>query len=237
MAGYREHISVSGLIGAFYGCAATVAMGFTPIQGALAFIFTWLAGMGPDLDSQSGKPIRELFGLMGAVAPLVLMQHMHAIGGHTERAMFLSICLYVVVRYGGAMLIGKLSVHRGMFHSVPALLIAAMLTFLCYKSDRFAVKLLMAGGVAIGFFSHLVLDELYSVQWNGTRLKLSRSAGSALKMVGKHFWPNAFTYGLLMFLSYAVLVKVNILTLPGEEVAPPLIREAMEDLEDAPVYR
>ncbi|MDB4614551.1 metal-dependent hydrolase, partial [bacterium] len=196
----------------------------------------WVAGMMPDLDSQSGKPIRELFSLAAALAPLVLMQHLHALGGNTERAMFLGLIVYALVRYGGATLVGALSVHRGMFHSVPALLIAAELTFLFYKSPAANVKFFMAGAVAIGFLSHLVLDEMYSVQWNGGRLKLAKSAGSAMKMVGKHFWPNAVTYGLLGFLTFAVLVKTGLATLPGEEKAPPVLQQATE-LEDAPIYR
>jgi membrane-bound metal-dependent hydrolase YbcI (DUF457 family) len=40
--------------------------------------------------------------------------------------------LYGAVRYGGATVLGKLTVHRGMFHSIPALIIAAEITFLCY---------------------------------------------------------------------------------------------------------
>ena len=51
--------------------------------------------------------------------------------------------------------------------------------------------------VAIGFLSHLVLDELYSVQWSGVRVTLKKSSGSALKMFGPEFVPNAMAYMLL----------------------------------------
>ena len=99
------------------------------------------------------------------------------------------------------------------------------------------VQLLLSVGVAVGFLSHLILDELYSVQWDGTRVKLKRSAGTALKFMGARFVPNAICYGLLMFLSYAVLVKTRVLPGPGEVAAPRVIeiREA-ENLEDAPKY-
>jgi hypothetical protein len=236
MAAYREHITVSGLLGAFYGGAGVIGLGFHPIQGAIAGCLCWVAGMIPDLDSQSGRPIRELFSLTAALAPAVMMQHLHALGGNTERAMFLALLLYAFVRYGCATLVGKLSVHRGMFHSIPALFIAAEVTFLSYKSGDTNVKFFMAGAVAIGFLSHLALDEMYSVQWHGGVVKLSKSAGSAMKMIGKHFWPNAFTYGLLGFLTYAVLVKTELATLPGEERAPRILQQATE-LKDAPVYR
>src|SRR5690606_7874511 len=74
---------------------------------------------------------------------------------------------------------------------------------------------LMAGGVGLGYFSHLVLDELYAVQWNGVRVRLNKAAGSALKIFGKNMPANAFTYGLLLFLTYAALVKVGFVTNPN----------------------
>lgn len=237
MAGYREHITVSGLLGFTYGSGAALTLGFTPTQGTLAGLLTWVAGMLPDLDAQRGKPIRELFAVVAAIGPLLLMRSMDMLGGDNERAMLLALILYGAIRYGGATVVGKLSVHRGMFHSIPALLIAAELTFLCYRHSDHTVRLLMAGGVALGFLSHLILDELYSVQWDGTKLKLKKSSGTALKFVGKRLAPNAIAYGLLMFLTYAIMVKTNVIPGPGEERVPeaPPLREAKE-LEDAPQY-
>ncbi|MFQ5733751.1 MAG: metal-dependent hydrolase, partial [Planctomycetaceae bacterium] len=150
MAGYREHVSISGLLGAVYGGGATFALGFTPVQGALAAVFTWVSGMLPDLDSQSGKPVREIFSLAAAAAPLCAMNRLLRWAGNAEGAMLLAILMYVAIRYGGAILLGRLSVHRGMFHSIPAMLIAAELAFLAYESDTPMVKFLMAGGVAAG---------------------------------------------------------------------------------------
>lgn len=237
MAAYREHVTVSGMLGVFYGGAATVGMGFTPVQGMLAGLLTWVSGMLPDLDSESGKPIRGLFSVVAAIVPMFVMRYVDQMGGDTERAMLLALILYGVIRYGGAAVVGKVSVHRGMFHSIPALIIAAEMTFLFYRHSDEMVRLLMAGGVATGFLSHLILDELYSVQWDGTKVKLKRSAGTAMKFMGKHVPANAFAWGLLFFLSYAVLVKVDLIPGPGEERAPEVIniREA-KGIDDAPRY-
>ncbi|MCA9066441.1 MAG: metal-dependent hydrolase, partial [Planctomycetaceae bacterium] len=170
MAGYREHISVSGMLGIAYAFAAVFLFGYSAIQAAIAAVLTWISGMLPDLDSESGRPIRELVGLTASLTPLILLQNVHAIGVSGDRALLFALLSYGTVRYGGAFLLAKLTVHRGMFHSIPALLISAELTFLAYRSDDVRVRLLMGLGVGIGFLSHLVLDELYSVQWNGTRL-------------------------------------------------------------------
>jgi membrane-bound metal-dependent hydrolase YbcI (DUF457 family) len=235
MAGYRTHISVSGLLGAGYGTAATLVFGFTPVQGALAGVLTWVAGMLPDLDSESGKPVREVFNLLAAAAPLCMMRRLLIWGGNPEGAVLLAVLLYAAIRYGGAMLLGAVSVHRGMFHSLPAMVIAAELAFLAYESDAVVVKLLMAGGVAAGFLSHLVLDEIYAVEWTGLRLKLNKFAGSAVKLLGPRMVPNVVTYALLAVLTYASLVDAGLLKDPaGNRKAAPALRQATGE---QPAYR
>lgn len=228
MAGYREHVSVSGLLGVGYGFAAGYWLGFTPVQGALAGVLTWVAGMLPDLDSETGKPVREVFGLAAAAAPVLMLPHLVEWGGDPERTMLLAVLLYAAVRYGGGCLLGRLAVHRGMFHSLPALLIAAELAFLAYKSDRVPVKLLMAGGVALGFLSHLLLDELYSVEWSGLRLRLNQAAGSALKLAGRNFFPNVVTYALLTVLTYATLVQIGWVEDPEWKPGANVLQQATE---------
>jgi membrane-bound metal-dependent hydrolase YbcI (DUF457 family) len=221
MAGYREHISVSGACGAAYGATASLLLGFTPVQGALAGCLTWVAGMLPDLDADGGKPVREIFGLLGAVVPLVAIRHLIRWCGSVDGVVLSAIIIYALTRYGGAAVLKRLSVHRGMFHSIPALIIAAELMFLAYVSDSIAVKCLMAGGVAIGFLSHLLLDELYSVQWSGLRLKLSKSAGSAFKMTSSRLIPNVFAYATLMFLTWLTLIDVGLIREPDSLQSPP----------------
>jgi hypothetical protein len=232
MAGYRQHISVSGFLGIAYGLGATFLLDFTPVQATLAGCLAWVAGMLPDLDSESGRPVREIFGLIAAVVPFEMMGHLLEWGGNPEGAMLLAVLTYAAIRYGGALVLGKLSVHRGMFHSIPAMLIAAELAFLGYKSDLINVKLLMAGGVALGFLSHLILDEMYSVEWSGIRVRLNKSAGSACKLVGKKFGPNLVTYALLVVLTYAMLVEMQLVDEPGATHG--LLRQAVEDV---PLWR
>lgn len=229
MAGYREHISVSGALGIVYGLVGTFCLGFTGVQGALAASLVWVSGMLPDLDSQTGKPVREAFSLIAAVTLMMVMQRLWEWGGDAETAMLLAIGLYAAIRYGGAFVLGKLAVHRGMFHSVPMLLIVTELMFLGYKSDSVNVRLLMAVGVAVGFASHLALDEMYSVAWTGLRLKLNQAAGSALKFVGNGFMPNLVTYGLLSALTYLILVDAGLLHAPPAQHFPAFFRQAVEE--------
>ncbi|MDB5336946.1 MAG: hypothetical protein JWN70_2565 [Planctomycetaceae bacterium] len=205
MAAYREHLTTSCVLGIGVASSA-IALGFTPVQGVLGGTITGLGGILPDLDSESGRPVREIFGVTAALVPIVMIRHLLEWGGNTDGAMLLCVMLYVSVKYGGAMLLGVLAVHRGMFHSIPAMLIAGEVAYLGYKSEQISMKLLMGVGIMIGFFSHLVLDELYAVEWHGLRVKLNKFAGSAVKFSGRSYPANIFAYGLLFTLSYTVWV-------------------------------
>lgn len=214
MADYRTHVMTSSALGAVYGLSSTVLLGFTGIQGALAGVLTGVSGMLPDLDSDSGRPIREVFGLLAAVGPLVMMERLERWGGSREAALLLAVILYVAIRYVASGILQLTCVHRGMFHSLPALLIAAEIAFLAYLNDSPAVRGLMAVGVALGFGSHLVLDEIYSVTWNGGRLQLKASAGSAVKMVGPSWPVNFLVFGIALTLGYAVLLDGGFANVP-----------------------
>lgn len=212
MANFREHVTTSSLLGLGYGLTGIVGFGFSPVQGLLSACLTGLSGMLPDLDSDNGRPVREMFGLLGAVGPLLLVNRvigLLGLPGDPETIMLVIVALYVAIKYGGAELISRISVHRGMFHSWPALLIAAETVFLAYPSPRVPVKLFVAGGVALGFLSHLLLDELYSVELKNSRLALKKSSGTALKWSGDALLPNVVSYTLMATLTYATFSEAG----------------------------
>ncbi len=236
MAAYREHITFSTLLGVGYAVGSSLLLGLSPTQGAMAGWFTALGGMLPDLDSNTGRPVREMFSLVAALLPLILVQHVVRLLGITpnvETIMLLIVVMYLLIKYGGQKLVGAVSVHRGMFHSLPAMLIASEIVYLGYPSEHTRVKLWMAVGIGIGFFSHLLLDEVYSVEWSGVRLKVKKSAGSAIKMFGKLFVPNVVTYSLLATLTYAVLVDAGLIIPRARQETPSLATDRQSQATDA----
>ena len=56
----------------------------------------------------------------------------------------------------------------------------------------------------IGFLSHLVLDELYSVDFTGARLKLNKFAGSAVKFWSPSWPATLVCYAILGALGWSV---------------------------------
>jgi hypothetical protein len=91
-----------------------------------------------------------------------------------------------------------------MFHSFPAMAIFAELTYLLFYGESMATRLYMVSAVCIGFFSHLILDEIYSVDWKGEP-RLKSSFGTACKFIGPVPWANASCYSKLAALTLFVL--------------------------------
>lgn len=208
MAAFREHVTFSTVLGVGYAVGLK-AMGYEPSHALLAGGLCGLAGMLPDLDSDSGKPVRELFGFLASVAALIFF---HRLGeGDLEYRLLLAAGLYLFIRFGFSYLFKQLTVHRGMCHSIPAALIAGLSTYLIFSNMDHRDSLAMAGGVLIGFLSHLVLDEIYAVGFNGIKLKVNQFAGSALKFTSKSRPATLVCWFLLVLLSYRVAVTEGVL--------------------------
>lgn len=229
MAGFEQHLRVSTGIGVATGAVATFGFGFTPAQGILAAYLCGVSGMLPDIDSTSGKPLREMSNLTAAIIPMIMMERLKEWGGDFDTALLLAILAYMGVRFAGSWMLSKMSVHRGMFHSVPALAIAALAVFVGWKSDEMGVRILMAASVAMGFLSHLVLDEIYAVQWNGLAPELNQFAGSATKFFGKSMMANIFTWSLVAGLTWLSLGRAGVVEEPAVP-KPAEIREALNSL-------
>src|SRR5262249_2381631 len=174
-----------------------------------------------DGDSASGVRGREVFGLFGAVVPLMmlrrLLRHHHA---PIDEALVTAAAAYVVIRYGLSYLFKRLTVHRGMFHSIPAMLIAGLATFLIYHHPDTRLRFMLAFGVMTGFFSHLLLDELYSVDLRGVKPKLNKYSGSALKFASPSQLATGVTYLVLLALGFLAFLDSG-LSRTGER--PPVV--------------
>lgn len=202
MAAFHQHVTVSAAIGTGY-TAALITAGFEWSHSVLAGGLCAIAGMLPDLDSDSGKPVKELFGLAAAVVPMLELHRLERLAESPEGGIALAALLYLVIRFGLSALFKRITVHRGMFHSLPAACIAALLAFLAHDCPEVDGRLLMATGVFLGYLSHLVLDEISSVDLSGLRFK--SSAGSALKLYSANWAASLFTWLLLFTLGFVVV--------------------------------
>lgn len=209
MASYVGHLTFSTGLGAVYGAAGAVGlhMDWGPV-----FMGASLAAVGgllPDLDSDSGVPVREMFGLAAVLVPFMLFPRLQAHGFTPEQILAILFAVYLTVRYGVSYLFKKWTVHRGIYHSIPAMLIAGLTVFLLYHSPNMNLRLYLAAGVMLGFLSHLVLDELCSVDFSGVAIKVNQFAGTALKLKSESWVITLVTYSLLSYLGYLAYNDAN----------------------------
>ena len=139
----------------------------------------------PDLDSNSGIPQREMLSFVSVIIPMLMLQRFQALGLEPEHMVFIAGVMYVIIRFGIGGLFRRYTKHRGMWHSIPAAIIAGLVTFLVCLSGDFEIRLFKSWAVVIGFVSHLLLDEIYAVDWQGRQIRVKKSFGTALKFFGK----------------------------------------------------
>src|SRR6185436_8927691 len=111
-----------------------------------------------------------------------------------ERIVVAAAIVYLIMRFGVAWFFKRYTVHRGMWHSIPAMFTASLLAFLLYSTENIYLRLFVAGGVTLGFFSHLLLDEIWAVGFGWTGPRLKKSFGTALKCWGPSRFDNFSVY-------------------------------------------
>ena len=237
MAGFKTHITTSCTLGVGY--AALGAYYGLPVEAAaVAGCLCGVGGMLPDIDSDSGVPLRETMGFFAAVTPMMLVDRFQHLGWNYEQMVLAGAVSYLLVRFGIAKLLKRYTVHRGMFHSIPALLIFTGIAFLISGHSNLHLRYFKAGGVFLGVFSHLMLDEIYSIEWAGGRWRFKKSFGTALKLWGDDMWGNFSVYWKLAAVVVLILSEPAVMDRYGqlspivinnEALRERLVRDVMPD--------
>ncbi len=199
MANFQTHISASTLLGVAYGTVAYTQFGVSAGHSCVAAALCSVAGMLPDLDHKLGVPLREMLCFVSLMVPMLMLRRFEEIGLSPEQMVFVSGVLYVLIRFVGGELFRKFTVHRGMWHSIPAAILAGMVTYLICLSPENEIRLMKSWAVVLGFMLHLLLDELYSVDLMNRRIK--KSSGTALKFFGKKSGPNLLVYANIIIIA------------------------------------
>jgi hypothetical protein len=182
MADFKTHMMGAALVSgvAATGMAMISHSGAQAVMGYFALGVT--GGILPDIDSDSSIPIRVAFSVLSVIAGFLMVFHLGAELSLLELVLIgLGTCL--LVRYGVFSVFTRFTVHRGLYHSIPAALFSGLATVLLAHEvfELDAVTAWTAGSfVTLGFLVHLILDELYSVNLMGMQVK--RSFGTAFNL-------------------------------------------------------
>lgn len=204
MAGFKTHITVSTLFGVGYGAGAYAMFGMPGPSCILAAGLCGVSGMLPDVDSDPGRPLRESLAFGAAVVATTAVERFRQFGLAPEMLILGAAAVYLLVRFGLGWFLQHYTVHRGMFHSLPAAVVFGEVAFLLFTGEV-RLRCYLAGAVVIGYVSHLILDELYSVHYVRGRMAFKKSFGTALKIIGPKLWPNVSVYAKLAILTFLAL--------------------------------
>ena len=109
------------------------------------------------------------------------------------------------IRHGLRRVLSRLAKHRGISHSLPTCGVWGLATYLYYPSNYHGLRVLMAAAVMVGFFSHLLLDEICSVDLKGARV--NKAFGTAIKLWAPSPWSTLAMYGLLSYLAWLTIQR------------------------------
>ena len=136
-------------------------------------------GLLPDIDSETSIPLRVSQRIVATIGTLLIVVGFAPTFSLPELGL-IAIGAYTLFEAGFAMF-GRATSHRGLVHSLPSAACFALSAGLIGHHVFGTTPVqswFNALFLAVGFVTHLVLDELYSVNLLGARLK--KSFGSAL---------------------------------------------------------
>ncbi|MES1935720.1 hypothetical protein C27AD_05183 [Salinisphaera hydrothermalis C27AD] len=182
LANFTTHIGVAASVGTAFAASGLSAGVWSLSQTPALVVLVALGGIMPDIDADKSHSTRLIFTVLAvtaALAALALARPILSALGAT----CLALALYVGIRDVVAVVFRALTRHRASWHSLLAVAAVTFSTvaisFRCFAQPA---RLAWSDGlaVALGMLIHLLLDECFSIDLEGARLK--RSFGTALKL-------------------------------------------------------
>ncbi|MBF0176438.1 MAG: metal-dependent hydrolase [Magnetococcales bacterium] len=195
MANFRTHFNVAAVAGGVCATSLLVAGEMGWGETLACFSAAIIGGLLPDLDADNSTPLSVAFSILAVCCSFLLM--FSQVGRFSVlELLFLWGAGHFLVRQGVFRLFNRLTVHRGIFHSVPAIFLFAYLTVLvvwglCGASPKTAW--LTGTFVGIGVFIHLFLDEIFGINPLNP-MGMKHAMGSALKLHSREWLATGLMY-------------------------------------------
>ena len=194
-------------MGAGVSVAAYYGGGFTLAQSGAVFLAGVAGGLLPDLDSDTGKALAFLFSFMSVLIPSLAFPRAVQIMGDSPEVVICYFTLsYLFINYVVCSIVKKLTVHRGIMHSMPFSVLCALTAYLLFMDSGTEVAFYAAVAVFFGCLVHLVLDELHSFSFKlGIFPYLKNSSGTALKLYSNSPSATLVCYALIGTAVYGIM--------------------------------
>ena len=185
MANFTTHIAIGTVV---TGALATLTLAADVVapQNLVAVTLAGVLGsVLPDIDLRDSRPSRAMFAGLAIFFSFAVL--FNAATEYSIAELWV-LCLgtLLLVRYGLHAVFHRISVHRGIWHSILAAIFSSVATAIVFKhllGKPEGVSWLAAVFMFVGYITHLTLDEIYSVDVMDTRIK--SSFGTALKFIDR----------------------------------------------------
>lgn len=183
MANFHTHITVAAAGSGLLSVLCLQVGLVEPREALLLALMGTIGGILPDIDLEHAYPSRIMFSLFGIMAAFMLVFS-------TENSLSImelwaiGLLMFTVIRWPIWFIFHRYTHHRGSIHSLAGALlftfsgvifshsIMGKTPFIAWLNGLF---------IFLGFILHLLLDELYSVDFMNSKIK--RSFGTALKIL------------------------------------------------------
>ncbi len=206
MAGYKAHLATGMALGLISGIGVVLFAVPSIIFAPLIFIAIVIGSFLPDLDSDTGYPVKLLFLVLGIVIAASVGFYLYdAVDARVYAIVVGVLGTFGLINFALKYLFKRLTTHRGIFHSLVAVIITILIlnsAFLAIGLEIFD-SLLFSGAVGIGYLGHLILDESNSiVNLSGIPFIPKKSLGSALKISTSSLRMNIAVLAIIFALIY-----------------------------------
>ncbi len=182
MANLQTHFQVTALVS---GVASTafVSAGYLSVgESFLCWVFAVVGGLLPDMDTDDNRSSQILFSILTVVAcGLAAFLTLRVLPLLAVWA--ICILLFIAIRFGLRYVFANYTEHRGVLHTLVSVAFFAVCTTIVAHILGATSTASWFYGLFMGFgyFIHLVLDEVYKV--NFINEPYSKPFGSAIKLL------------------------------------------------------
>lgn len=199
MADFKRHVTCSCLTGVVFGGVA-YHLNVPPATCLVTAGLSGIAGMLPDIDSDTSRSHKTCLAMAAVLGGMMTVQRLRVFELDQDLVIFLASCVFFSIIYIFGAILRKMTAHRGMFHSLPAAVIAMEIVYIASEGSTQS-RIVKALGLGAGYLSHLVLDEIYSFDSTGKVFRIKKSFGTAIKMIDyNHTRITAMVYAVAIFL-------------------------------------
>jgi len=199
MANFNMHLNTAAVVSGI-SAAALASVHMIDVKTSFYCFFAGIiGGILPDIDHYNSIPVRIIqFVISNLVAFLVVYNYLGKLKLLEIVALWIGICIVFEIIF---FFFKRFTTHRGIIHSIPMGILFGLITILFLHNIlhlSVIVSYYVGIFIFIGYLTHLILDEIYSVDVAGNKIK--KSFGSALKVCSNDTKINLLIYFLIVVL-------------------------------------